>query len=101
MARMGGGGGHGAALGVVPDYGSTDAPVSGVRISGTSEGSPAEHAGLKAGDVITGFGDMKIENLEDLSEAIAKHKPGDKVHLTLLRSGKPVETDATLGERKG
>jgi S1-C subfamily serine protease len=44
---------------------------------------------------------MKIENLEDLSEAIAKHKPGDKVHLTLLRSGKPVETDATLGERKG
>ena len=101
MARMGGGGGHGASLGVVPDYGASDAPATGVRISGTSEGSAAERAGLKAGDVITGFGDMKIDNLEDLSEAISKHKPGDKVHLTLLRSGKPVETDATLGERKG
>jgi hypothetical protein len=101
MARMGGGGGHGASLGVVPDYGSSDAPPPGVRISGTSEGSAAERAGLKAGDIITTFGDMKIENLEDLSEALAKHKPGDKVHLTLLRSGKPVETDATLGERKG
>ncbi len=102
IARMGGaGGGHGASLGVVPEYGSTDAPVTGVRISGTSEGSAAERAGLKAGNVITGFGDMKIDNLEDLSEAIAKHKPGDKVHLTLLRGGKSVETDATLGERKG
>jgi hypothetical protein len=102
MARMGGtGGGHNAALGVVPDYGSADGPIVGVRISGTSEGSAAERAGLKAGDVITGFGDMKIQSLEDLSEAISKHKPGDKIHLTVLRDGKNFESDATLGERKG
>src|SRR5690606_35236201 len=43
-------------LGVVPDYGS-DQATTGVRITGTTPGSPAATAGLRAGDVLTAFGD--------------------------------------------
>jgi len=86
-------------LGVVPDYSATD-EGGGVRISGTSEGSPAAKAGLKEGDVITNFGDTKIDNLYDLSDALAKGKPGQVVKLKVRRGEQVVEMDATLAERK-
>jgi hypothetical protein len=90
---------HPAALGLVPDYASqTDDP--GVKISGTVPGSPAEAAGLKPGDVITRWNDVKLEDLQQLSDLLAKAKPGDKIHLVVRRVGKPVEVDATLAERR-
>ena len=100
LSGSGGGGGHNASLGVIPDY-SGESSVPGSKISGTMDGTAAEKAGLKAGDIIVHFGEMQIDNLQDLSDALAKAKPGDKVRLTILRDGKQVEIDAVLGERKG
>ncbi len=88
-----------ASLGVIPDYG-TDISTGGVRITGTMPKSPAALAGLQNGDVIVQFGDRKIDNLYDLSAALAAAKPGDRVHLAVMRDGKRIETDATLAERK-
>jgi hypothetical protein len=85
-------------LGVVPHYGEGD--KGGVKIDGTSAGSPAEAAGLKAGDVIVQFGEMKIETLYDLTDALAKGKPGDKVKLGVIRDGQRIELEATLAARK-
>ncbi len=99
MQRTSSGGGSRATLGVVPEYASED--VKGVKISGTVPGSPAAAAGLKDGDVITAFGADKIEDIYDLTEALQKGKPGDKVKLGLLRDGKAIEVEATLSERKG
>jgi S1-C subfamily serine protease len=95
----GGRGGSRVTLGVVPDYGN-DAD-GGVRISGTVPGSPAEAAGLKGGDVITRFGDDKIDSLQGLTNALAAGKAGQKVKLTVRRDGEDVELEATLAERKG
>ncbi len=95
----GDGGVRRASLGVIPDYGS-DTTTGGVRITGTMPKSPAAVAGLQGGDVIVQFGDRKIENLYDLSTALAGAKPGDKVHVAVMRDGKRIETDATLAERK-
>ena len=92
-------GGTRVTLGVVPDYGN-DAE-RGVRISGTVPGSPAEAAGLKAGDIIIKFGEQNIDSLYGLSDALAGGKPGQKVKLVVIRDGKNVELDATLAERKG
>jgi S1-C subfamily serine protease len=92
-------GGSKVTLGVVPDYGTED--VKGVQISGTVPGSPAAAAGLKGGDVIIQFGSAKLENIYDLTNSLAKGKPGDKVKLTVVRDGKNVELEATLAERKG
>ncbi len=92
-------GGNRVALGVVPDYSAMES-TGGVRITGTSPGSPAAAAGLQEGDVITRFGDKTIDDLMDLSNALANAKAGDKVKLNVRRDGKNIAVDTTLAERK-
>jgi len=92
-------GGRRVTLGVVPDYTSMDS-TDGVHINGTTPGSPAEAAGLKEGDVLTAFGDKKIDDLMDLTNALRESKPGDKVKLKVKRDGGNIEINATLAERK-
>jgi hypothetical protein len=96
------GGGARVTLGVVPDY-SSFGEGGGVRISGTSPDSPAAAAGLQAGDVIVRMGERNIDTLYDLSDVLAKGKPGQKVKLKVLREGSkdPIEMEATLAEKKG
>jgi hypothetical protein len=88
-----------ATLGVVPSYGD-ETGIKGVRITGTSPGSPAEAAGLQDGDVITGYNDKPLDSLMELSNRLAAGKSGDKVKLVILRNGKEVHAEATLAERK-
>lgn len=88
------------SLGVVPDYG-TDESTGGVRITGTSPGSPAEAAGLKDGDVIVQIAAKKIDNLYDLTNYLNGAQPGDKVTIVVMRKTERVELSATLAERKG
>jgi len=94
------GGGARASLGVVPDYSSGDS-TQGVKITGTSPDSAAEKAGLKADDILIRFDDKKIDNIYDLTDALASAKPGQKVKIRVLRDGKEITVDATLAERKG
>ena len=93
------GSGRRAALGIVPDFNSVDSRV-GVAISGVSQGSPAEAAGLQGSDVITRFNDKPMNNLQDLSDALSEANPGDTITLNIQRQGKPLQLHATLGERK-
>ena len=85
-----------AMLGVV-----TDENDKGAEISSVSDGSAAEKAGLKEGDIITRIDDRKIENTEDVTTAVRAHKPGDKVSITYLRNGKEQKTTAELSKWKG
>ncbi|MEU2116547.1 trypsin-like peptidase domain-containing protein [Streptomyces sp. NPDC016459] len=62
---------------------------------------PAAKAGLKAGDVITGFGDRQIDSGPTLISEIWTHEPGDSVKITYERDGKTSTTTVTLGERTG
>ncbi|QOV90092.1 M20/M25/M40 family metallo-hydrolase [Humisphaera borealis] len=91
-------GGTKVTLGIVPDY--SDDSIKGVRITGTTPGSPAEAAGLKDGDIITSWDDTKLNNLMEMMGPLGKGKPGQKVKLKVLRGGKEVELEATLKERK-
>lgn len=86
-------------LGVVPDYGSVESG-GGARISGTTPGTPAAAAGLKAGDSIVKFGERDVETLYDLTDCLAAAKPGQKVKLKILRDKQPIEVEVTLAERK-
>lgn len=51
-------------------------------IAGTVQDSPAARAGLQAGDTITEVDGNRVGSSEQLSSALAKHKPGDKVAIT-------------------
>ena len=96
QATTGGGSGYGAYLGTIPDM--TGSP-GGVRITGVRAGSPAEQAGLKAGDVITAIGAKVVANLFDMTEALRSHQPGDTVAIVIKRDGAEQRVTAVLGKR--
>ena len=85
-----------AYLGSIPDY---DDEAKGVKLNGVGDGSPAEKAGLKAGDVVIGFAGKPVATIYDYTNSMAKAKPGDVVEIKVKRDGKDVTLKATLGTR--
>jgi serine protease Do len=77
---------------------TTEKTETGALIEAVSEGSGAEKAGLKKGDIITGLNKTTIKSPEDLIAAIGKNKPGDVVDVNYIREGKKQKTKATLGK---
>jgi hypothetical protein len=95
-ARADAGPGYGAYLGTIPDF----SPVErGVRLSGVRPGSPAELAGLQAGDVLVAMNDQEITDLYALTNALRARKPGDEVQITAVRDGRQLIVRAVLGSR--
>ncbi len=84
-----------AMLGVI-----TAKAEDGVKITGVTKESGAEKAGLQKEDVITKVGSNVIKDPKDLTDAIAKYKPNDKVDITYKRNGKETKTTTTLSENK-
>lgn len=80
---------------------TTEKTEGGVSIESVTKESAAAKAGLKESDVITKIDDKVITNPDDLSAAIKKHKPGDKVTVTYLRDKAQNTTTAELGKWKG
>ncbi|WP_433268104.1 S1C family serine protease [Actinosynnema sp. CS-041913] len=61
----------------------TDGTNGGAQVREVTAGGAAEQAGLKAGDVITKFGDRKIDSSDALVAAVRSRAPGEKVQLTV------------------
>ncbi len=72
----------------------------GLTITRIVEGSAAEKAGLKKGDVITSVDGEDMTELMQLHKAIGEKKPGDKVKIQILRDGKKDNVKAELGKKK-
>jgi Peptidase family M28/PDZ domain/WD40-like Beta Propeller Repeat/PA domain len=83
-------------LGTIPDYSEE---VKGVKLTGVRDGSPAEKAGIRGGDVIVEFGGKKIENIYDYTYALQEHKPGDVVTVIVLRDTQRVALEVKLERR--
>lgn len=88
--------GFNAWFGSVPNY-AFEGP--GVKIDGTSPGSPAERAGFLAGDVLLTIGEVEIANVYDLTYALQHYKAGDVVLVAYERDGKREESRVTLSSR--
>lgn len=71
----------------------------GVILSYVAHKSPAQTAGLLAGDVIRRFGETRIRNVSQLKSLILKGRPGDQVQLTLLRNGQHKTLPIVLGQK--
>ena len=91
--------GRRVAPGTQPDYSSSS--KVGLRLDAVSAGSPAEKAGLKGGDIITGFDGKPISTINDYMESLRQHKPGDTVEILVKRDGKEVKLRVKLGSRPG
>ena len=68
------------------------------RVRGVEEGSPAEKAGLEAGDIITRFDGKAIDKPADLPRAVGNTKPGSKVGITVFRRGGHKDLSITVAE---
>jgi putative serine protease PepD len=86
----------GVAISTVTD--ERGKPV-GVGILGVTPDSPAAKAGLQNGDVIIKVDDTPIATAQQLQELLAQRKPGETVHITILRPPGEAQTiTLTLGE---
>jgi C-terminal processing protease CtpA/Prc len=70
------------------------------------KGSPAEKAGIKADDVIVKVDDLKVKekdlepsDMQAVVKEITKHKPGEKVKVTVKRGDKEMVIEVTVGKR--
>ena len=70
--------------------------TEGALLSNISQGSAAEKAGLKAGDIVLEINGNKVANSGDLVSKLLGYKPGDAVQLTILRDGNKSQTTVTL-----
>jgi serine protease Do/serine protease DegQ len=73
--------------------------VQGALVSQVVEGSAAEKAGIKAGDVITAVNGKPVKDASALRNTIGLLRIGDRVDVSLLRDGKPRRVTAVIGER--
>ncbi|MER5962516.1 trypsin-like peptidase domain-containing protein [Streptomyces sp. NPDC002057] len=75
-----------------------DYEPAGVAVVEAPASGAAGKAGLKPGDVITRLGDTEITTITSLSEALASHRPGDKVTTVYVRGTATEKVEVTLGE---
>ena len=68
-------------------------------VSGVQQGSPAEKAGVRPGDVILQVGDSAVESPEQLLNAVAKLKPGSETPLRVQRGAAVQVLNARVGQR--
>ncbi len=70
----------------------------GVLVAEVVEDSPAEKAGLKAGDVITKVEDREVKNHKDLVRGLNYFDPNDEVEIYFVRNKSKKSVDVTLAE---
>ncbi|MBI2217238.1 MAG: Do family serine endopeptidase [Candidatus Rokubacteria bacterium] len=70
----------------------------GVLVAQVMDGSPAEAAGLKAGDVIVDFGGSPIKETPELQRKVAGVTPGQQIEVRVKRDGQTVPIKVTVGE---
>lgn len=74
-------------LGTVPNYSDQG---DGLKLDGVRTGSPAEKAGLRAGDVVIKLGHTPIKNVYDYTYALGEMRPGEETEAVIRRDGREV-----------
>ena len=70
---------------------------NGAVVLSVSEGSPADKAGIRKGDIITEYNNKEITDYKLLEDYIIQSKPGEKITVTVYRSGRYYTASITVG----
>jgi serine protease Do len=81
-------------------YASYFGLAQGIYVTDVIEGSGAEKAGIKRGDVIVSMGGKTVETVRDLDKIKESYKPGDTVTVVVDRNGRKVSLSLTFDEEK-
>ena len=90
---MGRPGGNIPRIGIRPDYGND---LEGVLLNGVNEGSPAQKAGLKEGDLIVEVGGKAAKNLQAYMVLMGAQPKDKPIELSVLRDGKKLSVKVSL-----
>ena len=82
---------------VKPAASVEDSTITGAYIAEVTDGGAAAEAGLKAGDVVTGFNGVPITDATDLTAQVRAAAAGSKAEVTYVRDGKTQTAEVTLG----
>ena len=85
---------------VTPDDAQAFGPadIHGAVVSQVFEGSAAETAGIKTGDIVTAINSQAVKSAADLRNTIGLLRAGEQVEVSLLRDGKPRKVTALITE---
>lgn len=72
--------------------------ADGALVADVDPAGPAGKAGLRAGDVILRFGDATVDEVRDLTRAVADTDPGDSANVTVWRDGAGRDLSVTVGK---
>jgi serine protease Do len=75
--------------------------AAGAIVAQVSPDSPASKGGLKQGDVVTEVNGQKVINGSSLQLAVSQMSPGATIKLGIMREGKPMTLDLTVGQYHG
>jgi len=88
--------GRKVSVGTIPDF---EYSGEGVRITGVTPDSPAQNAGMKAGDIITSLNGKSIKSLGDYAKLLRSLKPGDHIKLGYQRAGQNTLVELDVSSR--
>jgi S1-C subfamily serine protease len=86
--------------GIRPQRGHEDSR-EGIFVMQLAADSPAQQAGIEAGDLIVSLGGEEVSRGADLQAALAKRRPGDRMRLDFYRAGRRNSIQVTLGPAPG
>jgi Zn-dependent M28 family amino/carboxypeptidase len=84
-------------LGTIPNYAEGG---EGLKLDGVREGSPAEAAGLKAGDRVVKMAGRDVKNVYDYTYALGEMKAGEQYEVEIVRGGERIKLKITPAARK-
>lgn len=84
-------------LGTVPNYSDQS---DGMKLDGVRAGSPAEKAGLRAGDIVVKLGKTPIKNVYDYTYALGEMRPGEEIEAMIKRDGKEMTVKIVPDKRQ-
>jgi S1-C subfamily serine protease len=74
--------------------------VAGALVKTVADGSPADQAGLRVGDVILGVDSSAVSDATQLIATLAEREPGETIDIVFVRSGRPLRVSVELSEFK-
>ncbi|MEW6242877.1 MAG: trypsin-like peptidase domain-containing protein [Bacillota bacterium] len=70
----------------------------GLYVARVGDGSPAQKAGIREGDIILKIGAQDVNSFEDLKAILQKHKPNERLTVIVQRNNTSVSIEVVLGE---
>ncbi|MBW1697951.1 MAG: DegQ family serine endoprotease [Deltaproteobacteria bacterium] len=74
--------------------------IKGVLVVDVTEGSPADRAGIRRGDVVVEMNGKRVEDVGHFRNMVALSEPGSKARIVVIRNGKRIEIEVTLGSQE-